>query len=61
MSPRTLQQRLTDEHTSFQAIVDDVRREYALHYLRATDLPLRESSYRLGYSELSAFFRAVKR
>jgi AraC-like DNA-binding protein len=61
VSPRTLQRRLTDENTSFRAIVDDVRREYALRYLRESGLPMSEISYRLGYSEPSAFFRAVKR
>lgn len=61
VSPRTLQRRLSDEDTSFQAIVDEVRREYALRYLRASDLPMSEISYRLGYSEPSAFFRAVRR
>jgi AraC-like DNA-binding protein len=61
VSPRTLQRRLADEDTGFQAIVDDVRREYALRYLRESDLPMRQISDRLGYSEPSAFFRAVKR
>jgi len=33
----------------------------ALRYLRAADLPMREISDRLSYSEPSAFFRAVQR
>lgn len=61
VSPRTLQRRLENEDTTFRAIVDDVRREYALTYLRESDLPMNEISYRLGYSESSAFFRAVRR
>ena len=61
MAARTLQRRLTEEGTTFGAVLDGVRREYAGAYLRDPSLPLGEVSYRLGFSEPSALYRAVKR
>jgi AraC-like DNA-binding protein len=61
MSPRTLQRRLTDEATSFQDVIDDVREELARKYVAQPDRALGEIAYLLGFSELSAFARAFKR
>jgi AraC-like DNA-binding protein len=61
MSARTLQRRLDDEGTTFQALVDGVREELARYYLRDGTRPLGEVAYLCGYSELSAFLRAFKR
>jgi AraC-like DNA-binding protein len=60
MSPRTLQRKLRIESVSFQAIVDEVRRERALSYVEA-HLATDEVAYLLGYSEASAFHRAFRR
>ena len=38
-----------------------MRRELAFAYLRQRHLPLSEIAFLLGYSELSAFSRAVRR
>lgn len=58
MSTRTLQRRLADEGTHFQALLDTVRHELAKHYLRASSLELSEIAFLLGYNEASSFHRA---
>ena len=42
-------------------MVEDVRRDLALSYLRQRQLPFSEIAMLLGYSELSAFSRAFRR
>jgi AraC-like DNA-binding protein len=59
MSPRTLQRRLSDEGTSWNKIIEDVRQELARRWVG--ERPLGEVAFLLGYSELSAFLRAFKR
>lgn len=57
---RSLQRRLKDENTSFNALREELRRELADRYLR-DGLAVAEISFLLGFSEPSAFFRAFKR
>jgi AraC-like DNA-binding protein len=61
VSRRTLQRELQQRDTSHKAILDDVRRERALHLLELPGLTVSEVAYRLGFSEPSAFFRAFRR
>ena len=70
MSGRTLQRRLSEKGQSFQALVDELRRELAdrLHLLRLAERLLRQTDYSLmdvafltGFFEQSAFNRAFKR
>jgi AraC-like DNA-binding protein len=61
MSSRTLQRRLTELGISYQAVLDEVRHELALHYLEDPKLRLSEVAFLLGYSEFRAFLRAFKR
>ncbi|PAU86451.1 AraC family transcriptional regulator [Pseudomonas sp. WN033] len=61
MSTRTLQRRLQDENTSYQALLDETRRELALQYLGQRQLTLLEIAYLLGFADPSNFFRAFKR
>lgn len=61
ISVRTLQNRLEAEHSSFQLLQDQVRRELATHHLNRGDMQLTQLAYLLGYSELSAFSRSFKR
>jgi AraC-like DNA-binding protein len=60
LTARSLQRRLQDEGTSFQALRDETRRALADRYL-TEGLSLAEISFLLGFSEPSAFFRAFKR
>ncbi|BBX41818.1 putative transcriptional regulatory protein [Mycobacterium simiae] len=60
-SGRTLQRRLAAEGTSFEALLDEVRRERAQHYLSNTTLSFGEIAAMLGYSQQSCFARSAKR
>jgi AraC-like DNA-binding protein len=61
MSPRTLQQRLTDEGSSFADLLDEVRHKLALRYLADPMLSLGQIAVLLNFSDASAFYRAFKR
>jgi len=60
-SPRSLQAKLEQDGTSFQAIVDNVRRQVATAHLEADDLSALEIAFLLGYSDQSAFNHAFHR
>jgi AraC-like DNA-binding protein len=57
----TLRRRLADEGTSWQALLDQLRCDAAIHLLCSSHLPLAEIAAQLGYREASAFHRAFKR
>ncbi|MEV4639761.1 AraC family transcriptional regulator [Actinoplanes sp. NPDC049548] len=59
--PRTLQRRLAAEGTTFEAILDDVRRVAAHRLITQTDLPLTRVTAMIGLAEQSALSRAVRR
>lgn len=61
MSARTLQRRLSNRGYSFQALVDESRRELAERLLEQTEYPLAQVAFLTGFSEQSAFNRAFKR
>ena len=61
MHPRTLQRRVRDEGTTFEAIKDVARRDLAEQYLSQPGLPLTQITALLGYSEQSAFGRSCRR
>ncbi|EZQ17191.1 AraC family transcriptional regulator [Halopseudomonas bauzanensis] len=58
----TLRRRLRiEDNTRFQDIIDDIRRDLALSYIRDTETALGEVSFLLGFSSPAAFQRAFKR
>jgi len=59
--PLPVQRRLADEGFTFDAILDDLRRDLALRYLSDKRIAIAEVAYLLGYSEPSPFHRAFKR
>lgn len=61
LHPRTLQRKLLQEGTSFDQIKDGLRKELALQYLWETQIPMSQLAGILGFSEQSAFTRAIKR
>ena len=61
MAPRTLQRRLAEAGTTYQDVLDDIRREAADGYIRESELSAGQIAYLLGYSEPAAFHRAFKR
>lgn len=58
MSPRTLQRRLGELGTSYQLLLDDVRRGASRRLLAHTDLDAGEIAFLLGFEELNSFSRA---
>ena len=60
MSDRTLRRRLTEAGTSYRDLVDDVRKERALHLLEA-DQSISLIAQHLGFSDPTAFARAFRR
>jgi AraC-like DNA-binding protein len=60
LHPRVLQRRLAEAGTTFDAILDDVRRVLAWD-LSATGMSITRISSTLGYAEQSSFTRACRR
>lgn len=61
ITPRTLQRRLKEEGTTFQAIVESVKSELAIGMLKKPNLTVNEIAYKLGYMEPNVFRRAFKK
>ena len=61
VSRATLSRRLQREGTSLREVVDELRRDLALEYLRDPSLALEELARRLGLSDARAFRRAFLR
>lgn len=61
LSIRNLQSRLQQEQTTFQSLLERVRKSLALQYLVKGEVSLTEIAQLLGYSELSAFSRSFRR
>lgn len=60
ISPRTLMRRLKQGGTSYQAILEDVRKTLAIDYVLRSDLRISRIAYRLGYQDPSNFGRAFR-
>ena len=61
VSPRKLQNRLRDENTTFQKILDQARKDIASRYLSKKKRPICDIALLLGFSEQSAFNHAFRR
>ena len=61
IAPRTLQRRLAQTGTSFDALREDARKRAAELCLSDATLSITEIAYLLGYSEPTGFHRAFKR
>lgn len=61
ISPRSLQRRLAGLGTSFEACVDEWRRQQARRYLVDAELPVGSIARALGYSHPAHFVRAFRR
>jgi AraC-like DNA-binding protein len=60
-SPRNLQRQLKSIDRSFSQILDELRAQTAMYYLRDPDFPVGEIAGKIGYREASSFTRAFKR
>lgn len=59
--PRTLQRRLREEGTRYDAVLDETRRDLAQHYLTGSDARLSQVTGLLGYGDQSALTHACRR
>lgn len=60
-STRTLQRKLRQEGTSYQLILENLRKELAIHFLQKGQNKLAEIADFLGYADQRVFRRAFKR
>ncbi|MDH5654676.1 MAG: AraC family transcriptional regulator [Spirochaetia bacterium] len=60
LSPRNLQMMLKNENTTYQKLLDEVRKEKSLMLLK-NDTSITEISYLLGFNDPSSFQRAFKK
>ncbi|MEM1133666.1 MAG: AraC family transcriptional regulator [Pseudomonadota bacterium] len=61
MSRQTLYRRFKDEGTTFQEVLDNLRRRLALEYMKGGKVTVNEAAYLTGFSDPSAFSRAFRR
>jgi AraC-like DNA-binding protein len=61
MSSRSLQRRLSEEQTTYNDLLAEVREEFAKRYLARGTLTASEVAYLIGFTEPPAFFKAFKR
>ena len=61
MSVRSLQLKLKEEGTSYQKILNAVRKNLAIAYLREPKVSKGEIAQMLGFSEISVFSRTFKK
>jgi AraC-like DNA-binding protein len=61
MSERTLARRLAAEDLTFLAVLEDMRKALALHYLADVSLSISRIAWLLGYQEVSGFTHAFRR
>jgi len=57
----TLRRRLAEQGLSFQEILEELRKDLAINYVKNPKLSLGEIAYSMGFSNASAFQRAFKR
>ncbi|WP_276499094.1 AraC family transcriptional regulator [Pontibacter litorisediminis] len=61
MSVRSLQGKLKEEGTTYQTLLDEVRRQIAVKHLQDNQSTITDIAYLLGYSEPSVFTRSFKK
>ena len=61
ISVRTLQRKLSEEGHTFKQIIESLREDFALSYLKRPELSINEIAYLLNYGDASAFIRSFKR
>jgi YesN/AraC family two-component response regulator len=61
LSRQTIFRKLKAEGTTFQELLDELRRQMALDYLRGNKASVHEIAYLVGFSDPASFSRAFKR
>lgn len=60
-SVRQLQRELQAEHTSYQQLLEETRKDLAIQHFKNPETSIHDVAFLLGFSEPSAFHRAFKR
>lgn len=60
MNAASMQRKLREEGETYRGILESIRKNIAIQYLRTTDLSPKEISYRLRFSNVHNFRRALK-
>ena len=60
-SRKTLYRKLKAEGVTFEQVLDELRRQLAIHYLRGRKVSINETAYLVGFSDPAGFSRAFKR
>lgn len=60
-SARTLQRALRSASTTYQGLIDEVRRDLAIGHLQAAQRTISEVAFLVGFTEVAAFTRAFRR
>jgi AraC-like DNA-binding protein len=61
LSVRSLQRKLKAEGLTYKGLLDELKQQFALDYLRNPALSIKEIAYLLDYAEPSSFIRTFKR
>jgi AraC-like DNA-binding protein len=61
LSSSSLQLRLAREETSFQALLDEVRKSIALAYMDQARIPITEIAFLVGFADTSSFSRIFRK
>lgn len=61
LSPRSLQRALREMDTTFSAVIDEVKQNFALKWVREETIDFGEIAARLGFNDQSAFLKAYRR
>lgn len=61
VSRQTLFRKLKAEGVTFERVLDELRHQLALYYLKSKRVPVNQTAYLVGFSEPAAFSRAFKR
>ncbi len=60
-SVRSLQRKLSEENHTYKKIVDQLRKDFAVSYLKNPELQINDVAYLLSYSDASSFIRNFKK
>ncbi|MBF0238618.1 MAG: AraC family transcriptional regulator [SAR324 cluster bacterium] len=61
ITPRTLRRKLRLEGTSYRELLDEIRKDFAISYIKTSHWSIEEISYLLGFQEPASFSHAFKR
>lgn len=61
ISQRTLSRRLAADGLTYERVLEDMRRDLAMHYLRDQGLSISRIAWLLGFQEVGAFTHAFRR